>query len=284
MNDDINRFFSSITGAASLKNTELVDLFVYYLTVRKGTPTATVTQIGECFKMCDLMPPARLAPYLSDGLRSNPPKFLKVNGGYKLQRHYKDVVATRYGSDLGEVAVNIGATTENLASGEANVSSAVDGAGTEIRIRSKSVFVVHGHNEAMKQTVARYVEGLGLHPIILHEQVNKGYTIIEKFERNAAQAGFAVVLMSADDEGGPANKPELRRPRARQNVVVELGYFTGLLGRSKVCVLVSDDLEIPSDYLGVVYTKFDLLGAWKMDLAKELTSAGYVINAAALLR
>jgi predicted nucleotide-binding protein len=90
--------------------------------------------------------------------------------------------------------------------------------------------------------------------------------------------------MSADDEGGPVNRPELRRPRARQNVVVELGYFTGLLGRSKVCVLVSDDLEIPSDYLGVVYTKFDVLGAWKMDLAKELASAGYAINPAALLR
>jgi predicted nucleotide-binding protein len=149
---------------------------------------------------------------------------------------------------------------------------------------SKSVFVVHGHNEAMKQTVARYLQVLGMSPIILHEQVNKGNTIIEKFEHNAAQAGFAVVLMSADDVGGPANKTEPQRPRARQNVVVELGYFSALLGRDKVCVLVSDEIEIPSDYLGVVYTKFDSSGGWKLDLARELESAGYTIDARALLK
>ncbi|MGT2503897.1 TIR domain-containing protein [Bradyrhizobium guangxiense] len=281
MNDEVNQFLNSVSDAASLKYSDLVDLFVYYLTVKRNAPAATVTQVGECFRACDLALPSRLAPYLSDGLKSNPPKFVKANGGYKLQRSYREIVAKRHSLDLTDLSAKLGASSD-VSTKEEN--STLSSRAAVADSRSKSIFVVHGHNEAMKQTVARYVEGLGLLPIILHEQVNQGDTIIEKFERNAAQAGFAVVLMSADDEGAPMNRPELRRPRARQNVVAELGYFTGLLGRSKVCVLVSDDLEIPSDYLGVVYTKFDALGAWKMDLAKELATAGYIINPAALLR
>lgn len=280
MYDDLNRFFGSISGAESLRDSELIDLFVYYLTMEKKAAAATATQIGECFKICDLTPPARLAPYLSEGVKSKPPKFVKANGGYKLHRHYRDVVAKRLG------AVHLLKALAHVEEDEPplEAKSIPESFAERIDVRPKSVFIVHGQNEAMKQTVARYIGDLGLVPIILHEQVNKGNTIIEKFERNAAQAGFAVVLMSPDDEGGPVNKPELRRLRARQNVVVELGYFTALLGRAKVSVLVSGDLEIPSDYLGVVYTKFDSFGAWKMELAKELASAGYLIDAAALLR
>jgi len=149
---------------------------------------------------------------------------------------------------------------------------------------SKSIFIVHGHDEAMKHTVARFISGLGLTPVVLHEQPDRGQTIVEKFERNAAKAGFAVVLMSPDDVGGAAATPKLKRPRARQNVVMELGYFVGTLGRSRVCVLVSKEVEIPSDYMGVAYTAFDPGGAWKLRLAGELRSAGYAIDAAGILK
>jgi predicted nucleotide-binding protein len=125
---------------------------------------------------------------------------------------------------------------------------------------------------------------LGLNPIVLHEQPNRGQTIIEKFEQNAAQAGFAVVLMSPDDIGESVADVGIRRPRARQNVVMELGYFTGTLGRGRICVLISRDVEIPSDYMGVAYTPFDPGGAWKLILASELKSAGYEIDIAGLLR
>jgi hypothetical protein len=103
MNNGVNRFYSSINGAAIFKDFELVDLFVYYLTVENAAPAAAVTQIGECFKDCDLTPPARLAPYLSEGLKSKPQKFVKANGGYKLQRNYRDFVARRLGIDPDEV-------------------------------------------------------------------------------------------------------------------------------------------------------------------------------------
>jgi predicted nucleotide-binding protein len=143
---------------------------------------------------------------------------------------------------------------------------------------------VHGHDEAMKQAVARFISDLGLTPIVLHEQPNRGQTIIEKFEQNAAQAGFAVVLMSPDDTGASVTKPKIKRRRARQNVVMELGYFTGTLGRGRICVLISKDVEISSDYMGVAYTPFDLSGAWKLTLANELRSAGYEIDMTGLLK
>jgi Predicted nucleotide-binding protein containing TIR-like domain len=60
---------------------------------------------------------------------------------------------------------------------------------------ANSIFLVHGHDEATKEKVARFLEKLGLKVIILHEKVNQGMTIIEKFEEYAAQAGFAIVLL-----------------------------------------------------------------------------------------
>jgi predicted nucleotide-binding protein len=63
-----------------------------------------------------------------------------------------------------------------------------------------SVFVVHGHDGEAKQTLARFLEKLGLSTVILHEQADRGRTIIEKFEHHAA-VGFAVVLLTPDDLG-----------------------------------------------------------------------------------
>lgn len=139
------------------------------------------------------------------------------------------------------------------------------------------VFVVHGHDEGARETVARFVTQLGLNPIILHEQPNKGRTVIEKFEGHAGVA-FAVVLLTADDVGASsANRNDLRR-RARQNVVLELGFFCGSLGRARVCALRKGDVEIPSDYLGVLYIDLDDKGAWRMALAKEMKVAGLPVD------
>jgi hypothetical protein len=86
------------------------------------------------------------------------------------------------------------------------------------------VFVVHGHDNGAKETVARFLEKLGLKPVILHEQPNQGRTIIEKFEDHA-DADYAVVLFTPDDMGHPVGKPNESKPRARQNVLLELGFF-----------------------------------------------------------
>jgi predicted nucleotide-binding protein len=142
---------------------------------------------------------------------------------------------------------------------------------------SRKVFVVHGHDETTKIMVARFLEKLDLEAIILHEQANKNRTIIEKIEAHRDVA-FAVVLLTPDDVGNVAVDSENLNPRARQNVIFELGYFMGYLGRDKVCALKKDEVEILSDYDGVIYTSLDKHGAWKTQLAKEIDAAGIEID------
>jgi hypothetical protein len=144
------------------------------------------------------------------------------------------------------------------------------------RPASQEVFIVHGRDEAAKLTVARFLEKLDLHPTILHEQADKGRTIIQKFEDHS-DVGFAVVLLTPDDEGRVHGSPELEH-RARQNVILELGYFIGKLGRERVCALKVDGVEVPSDLHGVVYIPLDARGAWKLILARELKAAGIDVD------
>lgn len=141
---------------------------------------------------------------------------------------------------------------------------------------SNRIFIVHGHDKEALAEVARLLTQLGLVPIILHEQPNKGRTIIEKFEEEG-KVGFAIVLLTPDDLGKAKDDSALGR-RARQNVILELGYFVGSVGRSRVCALVRGDLELPSDIAGVVYERFDDAGAWKYKLARELRDAGYDLD------
>lgn len=138
------------------------------------------------------------------------------------------------------------------------------------------VFIVHGHDEAAPVMVARFVEGLGFEAIILHEQRNKGRTIIEKLEA-FSDVGFAIVLFTPDDVGRAVGDDKLQA-RARQNVVLELGYFIGKLGRGRVAAIRKGDVEWPSDYNGVVYLDLDAGGGWQKKLAEELDEAGYDID------
>ncbi len=112
---------------------------------------------------------------------------------------------------------------------------------------------------------------------ILHEQPSGGRTIIEKLEHNADVA-FVVVLLTPDDLGRA--RDGLERPRARQNVILELGYFIGKLGRGRVCALVRDGVEKPSDYDGVVWVPLDS-GGWKLALMQEMNEAGVPFDASA---
>lgn len=140
------------------------------------------------------------------------------------------------------------------------------------------VFLVHGHNEAVLQTAARFIEKLGLPVTILREEANKGQTVIEKFEKYS-DAGFAVVLLTADDVCGPVGgEPEQIHRRARQNAILELGFFLGKLGRAKVCALYEEGVELPSDFHGVLYTLIDPKGAWKLGLARELKAANLPVD------
>lgn len=135
------------------------------------------------------------------------------------------------------------------------------------------VFIVHGHDNALKQEVARIVEKQGLEAIILSEQANQGKTIIEKIEENS-EVGAAICLFTGDDYGR-AKDATSENLRARQNVVFEAGYFMGKLGRGNVILIASPDIEIPSDLQGVVYTNKDM---WQTDVLRELKAIGYNVD------
>jgi predicted nucleotide-binding protein len=149
--------------------------------------------------------------------------------------------------------------------------------------QTKKVFIVHGHDNEAKETVARFLERLKLEPIVLHEQANEGRTVIEKFEVYA-DVGFAVVLLTPDDVGALAIQRANLKSRARQNVVLELGYFLGKLKRNRVCALYKGGVEIPSDYQGVLYVELDAAGGWTVKLAQELAAAGIPIDLQGLFK
>jgi predicted nucleotide-binding protein len=138
----------------------------------------------------------------------------------------------------------------------------------------------------MKHSVARVLEKLGLEPVILHEQPDKGRTVIEKFV-DYSDVGFAVVCLSPDDLAyANGSAPEVARPRARQNVVLELGFFLGKLGRERVLVLHKEveGFEMPSDYAGVLFKPYDAHGNWCFQFVQELAACGYKVDANRLLK
>ncbi|MCD8324717.1 MAG: nucleotide-binding protein [Clostridiales bacterium] len=142
---------------------------------------------------------------------------------------------------------------------------------------NNKVFIVHGHDDGAKQTIARYVEQLDYEAIILHEQPDGGNTIIEKIEQYTDVA-FAIVLYTPCDIGYDKDKEADKKYRARQNVVFEHGYLIGKLGRKNVCAVVVGDVETPGDISGVVYKKMDSEGAWRFEIAKEMKNAGLEVD------
>ena len=124
---------------------------------------------------------------------------------------------------------------------------------------------------------------MDLSATILDEQPSRGQTIIDKFEEHADEAGFVIVLLTADDVGAPKDIVGEPKPRARQNVILELGYFLCGLGRDRVRILYEEGVELPSDIYGISYVPMDKRGAWKLDLAQEMASIGMTVDMNRLL-
>lgn len=131
---------------------------------------------------------------------------------------------------------------------------------------NKKIFIVHGHNDALKFEVSDWVRSLNLEPIILHLQASGGTrSIIDKIERNS-DVTAAIVLLTADDLGKAKEELEYKF-RARQNVVFEAGYFIGKLNPDRVILLHEADIELPGDLGGCIY--IPISGQWKDDIRKE---------------
>lgn len=194
---------------------------------------------------------------------------------YEMQRNFLAGIPQTVGMLEGLIA-RLEEKRADLAGSE-DLSSSIVTAPPFVSTPSRKVFVVHGHDEEAKQIVARFLEKLRLEAVVLSERPNEGRTIIEKFEKNS-DVGFALILLTPDDMGYPRDNPEQVRPRARQNAILELGYFIGRLSRARVCALCKGTVEIPSDFHGVIYLPMDEAGGWKLKVASELKQVGIEVD------
>ena len=140
------------------------------------------------------------------------------------------------------------------------------------------VFVAYGHDTVCRKELELLLRQLKLDPIVLSDRAPDGKTIIEALEKNA-DVQHAVVLMTPDDEGHPTGQSEIKKPRARQNVVFELGVFVGKLGRPKVAILKKGELEMPSNIDGIVYFGFrNEVSEIKNKLARAMEEAKVAVD------
>ncbi len=147
----------------------------------------------------------------------------------------------------------------------------------------KEVFIVHGHDEKLKQQVEIFLKERGLTPIVLHRQPDEGRTVIEKFEKHS-KVGYAIILLTPDDIGyssAEGIKEENERKinfRARQNVIFEFGYFVGKLGRGRVCCIFKEGVDLPTDVSGMIYKSVkDNVEEVGLSIMKDLKAVGYSI-------
>lgn len=189
-----------------------------------------------------------------------------------------DAFLRQYGkpmeSFLESLTLDIQNDDHNIPMTTSNVRS------SNTRTNKSKVFIVHGHDEIMKQKIARFLEKLGIAPIILEEQPNQGKTIIEKIEKYS-NVKFGIVLYTPDDLGNDKERAKDKlNKRARQNVILEHGYLMGKIGRKNVVPLVARGIESPSDLHGVVYVDEK---DWQIKIAKEMKASGYSIDLNKLL-
>lgn len=153
--------------------------------------------------------------------------------------------------------------------------------GTKPTPAARKVFVVYGHDTAARTELEAMLRRWGLDPLILDQLPSGGQTIIEKLESVRAEASYAVVLVTADDEGHRAGHPDEKALRARQNVVLELGMMLAVLGRERVAILLPSNvsMERPSDIQGLIYISYkDNVKEAALTLAKEINAAGIRID------
>jgi len=185
--------------------------------------------------------------------------------------------SSRFSIDLGELRGRLAAARSSRA------RSAPPPPPIPQATSSRRIFLAHGHDHAARERVMAFLERMGMDVIVVDEQHSGGKTVIEKFEDNS-DVHFAVVLLTGDDVGGIQRRDDAGgiqsgelRPRARQNVIFELGFFMGRLRRDRVCAIMSGDVEVPSDIGGMVWLSLDS-PKWRRELATELDKAGYQIE------
>lgn len=146
------------------------------------------------------------------------------------------------------------------------------------KVKGDTVFIIHGHDNELKTEVQLLLTRAGVNNIVLHEQADKGRTIIDKLVEESSNSNYAIALLSPDDTLEDGSQ------RARQNVILEVGYFMGKLGKERVRLLRKGNIEIPSDLQGILYEDYDKSSAWKIKICKELMAVGIYVDIEAITK
>jgi predicted nucleotide-binding protein len=157
------------------------------------------------------------------------------------------------------------------------------GTGTTAKERGKQIFVVHGHDNEAREQLELVLHRLHLEPFVLANTAGGGLTIIEALEEKIgkkADAEFGIVLVTPDDTGYSVEEgANGAKPRARQNVVLEMGMLMSSLGRSRVAILVKGFVDLPSDTQGIIHLRFDKhVREVVPKLAERLQAAGFILK------
>jgi predicted nucleotide-binding protein len=150
----------------------------------------------------------------------------------------------------------------------------------------RRIFVVCGRDDEMKQAIINALTKLWLVPVVMCEEPSQGKKIVERFA-DYSDVGFATVLLSPDDFAYASEEsPTKRKLRPRQDVIFELGFLLGKIGKGNVLVFFREcaNFEIPTDFEGMKVAAFDDRESWKLALVRELTNCGYNIEADRILK
>jgi predicted nucleotide-binding protein len=121
----------------------------------------------------------------------------------------------------------------------------------------------------------------------MNEEPNQGKRIVERFKKDYADVGFAVVLLSPDVYVYPKGEEATKRERTPSNdVALMFGFLLGKLGKEKVLAFYREtpNFAFPINFEGVKFTPLDNRDSWKLSLIRELTECGYTIDTERLLR
>ncbi|HDS1675545.1 TPA: nucleotide-binding protein [Stenotrophomonas maltophilia] len=169
-------------------------------------------------------------------------------------------------------------------------SSVSEVAPAKVEAKGK-VFVVHGHDQATREQLELILHKLGLDPFVLQNTGGGGLTIIEALEKEIgpnpnAEVKFGIVLLTPDDFGySKQDGAEKNQPRARQNVVLEMGMLLSAIGRTNVAILKKGHMEVPSDAQGILYLPFnDHVKEVVPRLVDRLTNAGFVLDPSSITK
>ena len=210
--------------------------------------------------------------FIFDGYRINPKNIKRiriVKTPFNAQ-HYKDLYRARM-NNSGIVAIGVNQSALVFKEGlditrdlikklNQEILKVKDGSKNKEEVKHKNkipkVFLVHGQDHGTLRRVKEFIkEDIGMEPIVLMDEANNGKTIPEKFEEYANECDYAIILMTPDDKLKYEGIEETIY-RARQNVILELGYFWHKFNRKNFCVLKKGNIESPSDIQGIVYLEF----------------------------